>query len=250
MEINGRRVTRGGRAGNPSAGRVPAWYSIVMRCERMTSYRFRIALALILAAAALSACGGPTSETPAPAPSETSAPPATEPMVTEPPVAEATPTLPAGPSFDATTYRNETSGFEFDYPAGWYVGPIEQYSRGGITAFTSWERPTDVFPDETPPGETRFDATVQLWDPKGDLQAFVEQRMMAWDASGIVVASEEAWTLNDGRTARAFVVTGSDGAQAYFFFTTIGEDYLVLSGWGDLALLAEVAHTVRPLTTP
>jgi hypothetical protein len=214
----------------------------------MTSYRLRIVLPVILAAAALAGCAGPTAETPAPLPTETYAPPVTQPPATEPPVAEATSTVPAGPSFEVATYRNETSGFEFDYPAGWYVGPDQQYSRGGITPFTSWERPIDVLPDVTPPGETRFDATVQLWDPKGDLEAFVAQRMMAWDASGIVVASEESWTLSDGRPARAFVVTASDGAQGYFFFTTIGEDYLVLSGSGDLALLAEIAHTVRPLS--
>jgi len=41
-------------------------------------------------------------------------------------------------------------------------------------------------------------------------------------------------------------VHGSDGAQGYFFFTTIGERYLVLSGDGDLALLAGIARAVRP----
>ncbi|HLB65140.1 MAG TPA: hypothetical protein VJJ46_09875 [Anaerolineales bacterium] len=216
----------------------------------MVSYRFRSVLLVILAAAVLSACSGsgtvPTAEPTLVA----TEPPATEPMATEPPVAEPTPTLPTGPSFETTTYRDETSGFEFDYPAGWFVGPIEQYSRGGITAFTSWERPTDVFPDETPPGETRLDATVQLWDPQGNLQAFVEQRMTAWEASGIGVLSQEEWTLSDGRLARSFAVAGADGAQGYFFFTTIGDNYLVLSGSGDLALLAEIAHTVRPLSAP
>jgi hypothetical protein len=56
--------------------------------------------------------------------------------------------------------------------------------------------------------------------------------------------------LSDGRPARAFVVAGSDGAQGYFFFTTLGDNYLVLSGSGDLDLLAEIARTVRPLTAP
>ena len=45
----------------------------------------------------------------------------------------------------------------------------------------------------------------------------------------------------------ALVVQGVDGAQAFFFFTTIGDKYLVLSGEGDLDLLAEIARTVRPL---
>ena len=94
-----------------------------------------------------------------------------------------------------------------------------------------------------------MDVTVQLWDPKGDLPAFINQRMLAWEASGIAIAAEESWTLSDSRPARAFVVSGADGAQAYFFFTTIGDDYLVLSGSGDLALLAEIAHTVRPISS-
>jgi hypothetical protein len=40
-------------------------------------------------------------------------------------------------------------------------------------------------------------------------------------------------------------VEGSNGAQGYFFFTTVGDDYLALRGRGDLALLAEIAGTVR-----
>jgi hypothetical protein len=156
------------------------------------------------------------------------------------------PTAVSGPSFEAAAYRYAVAGFEFDYPAGWAVGPIEQQSRGGITAFTSWERPTDVLPNETPAGETRMDAVVQLWDPKGDLEAFVEQRSTAWDASGIAVTPQEEWTLADGRPAKSFLLQASNGAQSYVFFTTLGDKYLVLSGEGDLALLAEIAHTVRP----
>jgi hypothetical protein len=173
----------------------------------------------------------------------TAAPPAatSEPTVAAP-SAMAVPAL----SFEAATYRNVSAGFEFDYPAGWAVGPDEQYSRGGITAFSSWARPTDAFPGATPPGETRLDVTVQLWDPKGDLKAFLDQRQSAWDGSGISVISQERWNLADGREAAAFVVQGSDGAQGFFFFTTIGDRYLVLSGDGTLALLAEIAHTVRP----
>ncbi len=212
----------------------------------MRTYRFRIVLLALLAAAALSACAGPSTA----APTAELTPLATGPAATEAPLPEPTATTPAGPSFEAETYRDETSGFEFDHPAGWFVGPVEQQSRGGITAFTSWERPTDVLPGETPEGETRLDVTVQLWDPQNDLEAFVEQRLLAWDASGIAVPSDETWSLSDGRAARAFLVVGPDGAPAFFFFTTVGENYLVLSGSGNVDLLAEIAHTVRPLTTP
>jgi hypothetical protein len=173
-----------------------------------------------------------------------SAPPAGAPP-TELPTVEAT----APPAPDRSVYQDPSAGIEFEYPSTWVVGPVQQYSRGGITAFTSWDRLADVLPDATPPGGTRMDVTVQLWDPTGDLEAFLAQRHLAWDASGITVLAEDRWTLDDGRPAVSFVVEGIDGEQAHFFFTTIGDRYLVLSGNGDLALLAEIAHTVRPVPT-
>lgn len=170
-------------------------------------------------------------------------------LTAEAPVATETqpePTAVPGPSFESLTYSDAVAGFEFDYPAGWAVGPVEQQSRAGITAFTSWDRPTDVLPDATPPGGTRMDVVVQLWDPGGDLEAFVAQRMTAWAGSGITVTPQDEWNLVDGRLAKAFVLHGSEGAQGFVFLTTLGDKYLVLSGEGDLALLAEIAHTVRP----
>jgi hypothetical protein len=162
---------------------------------------------------------------------------------TSAPAATAQPTA----SFEAATYRDASAAFEFAYPVSWTVGPVEQHSRGGITAFSSWSRPTDVLPGPTPAGETRMDATVQLWEPTNDLAAFLGQREAAWDGSGITIVTEERWVLSDGRPAAAFVVEGSDGSQGFFFFTTLNDKYLVLSGEGDLALLAEIARTVRPI---
>lgn len=167
---------------------------------------------------------------------------AIEPTATQPP-----PTLPPGPAFEPATYTDKVAGFEFDYPVGWTVGPVEQYSRGGITAFTSWKRPSDVLPDVTPPGGTRLDVVVQLWDPKGDLAAFVKQRKLAWDASGTPADPQEEWTLSDGRAARSFLVHGADESMSYVFVTTLGEKYLTISGYGDLSQLAAIAHTVRPI---
>ncbi len=111
----------------------------------------------------------------------------------------------AGPSFEATTYRDETAGYAFDHPVDWTVGPVEQHSRGGITAFTSWERTADVLPDATPAGETRMDVVVQLWDPKGDLEAFVAQRSLAWDASGIAATLQEKWSSGGRPTGRGLL---------------------------------------------
>jgi hypothetical protein len=155
------------------------------------------------------------------------------------------PTITPGPSFELATYQDDIAGFALDYPADWIVGPSQEESRGRLTAFTSWTRPADVLPDETPPGETRMDAVVHAWDPKGDLEAFITQRQAAWQASEIAVVDEKRWSLEDGRMAASFVVEGSNGAQGYFFFTTVGDDYLALRGRGDLALLAEIAGTVR-----
>lgn len=171
--------------------------------------------------------GSPTSEpTPLPAPSETPAP---------------------APSFDATTYRDEAAGFTFDYPAGWTTDGGEQQSRGSYVQFYSWNWQPGEAIDPLPAGGTVLTVTNQLWDPKNDLEAFIEQRKMAWEASGIKITSEERLTLAGDRPAAEFTVQAVDGAQAYFLLTTNGDEYLVFSGNGDLTLLAEIAHTLRPI---
>lgn len=191
----------------------------------------RLSMLLIIAGLLLAACGGVGGDADPPpvavavtptivvsAPEPTSAPaPASEPV-----------------SFEAATYRNDAAGFEFDYPAEWV--PDEQVfgERGSGVQFT-------------PPGETSLSVMVLLWDPKNDLDAFVEQRKTGWSASGATILSEEELTLEGGRRAASFVVEGVDGVEAYFMLATLGEDYLLLSGSGDLDLLAEIARTVRPL---
>ena len=74
---------------------------------------------------------------------------------------------------------------------------------------------------------------VQLWDPKADLSAFVEQQKAAWDASGIEIVSEADVTLASGQPAKEFVTVASDGSSGYFLFSVVGEDYLTASGSGD-----------------
>ena len=151
------------------------------------------------------------------------------------------------PPFEAITYRDEASGFEFDYPAGWAFDGGEGGSRGSYVQFYSWDwNPGDPI-DPLPVGETILSVTNQLWDPKNDLEAFINQRKLAWDASAISILSEERLTLAGDRSAAEFTVQAVDGAQAYFLLTTNGENYLVLSGSGDLNLLSEVAQTLRPI---
>jgi hypothetical protein len=151
------------------------------------------------------------------------------------------------PAFEAVTYRDETAGFEFDYPAGWAIDAGEEYSRGSNVQFFSWDwKPGDPI-DPLLPGRTVLSVTLQDWDPKNDLEAFIDQRKLAWDSSGISIITEERPLLSGDRPAAQYTVQGVDGAQAYFLFTTLGEQYLSFSGSGELALLAEIAHTLRPL---
>jgi len=89
--------------------------------------------------------------------------------------------------------------------------------------------------------------TVQLWDPKNDLQTFTDQRKLAWDSSGISILSEERLLLSGDLPAAQFTVQGTDGVQAYFLLTKIGEQYLVFSGSVDLNQLAESTRTVRTI---
>lgn len=166
-----------------------------------------------------------------------------EPTETPPP----TETSILQPAFEAMTYRDDEAGFEFDYPAGWAFDPGEHQSRGYYVQFYSWDwKPGDPI-DPLPAGGTILSVTVQRWDPKNDLEAFVNQRKLAWGASGISILSEERLTLAGDRPSAQFTVQGVDGSQAFFLLTTNGENYLVLSGDGDLGLLADIAHTLRPI---
>jgi hypothetical protein len=182
------------------------------------------------------------------APTEAPTLPVADTAVPQPsPTSEAAPTEAPALSFEPATFQHDIAGFAFEYPASWMVEKdVTGGSRGSVSQLTSWQHPPGGI-TEVPAEGTVLDVTVQLWDPKGDLEAFLGQRRGAWEASGITVVEEKHWTLEeDGRPAASFVVQGSDGAQAYFFFMTLGDDYLVLSGSGDLALLAEIAGTVRP----
>jgi len=158
--------------------------------------------------------------------------------------------VPAAPtlSFDTATYRDETAGFELDYPAGWALDGGERHSRGYFVQFYSWSwRPGEAV-ESIPPGETVLSLTVNDWDPKNDLEAYLDQRRLAWDASGIVVLTEERVTLSGGWPAAQFTVQGLDGTRGFFLFTTAGEQYLTLSGSGDLSLLADIANTLRRIS--
>ena len=165
----------------------------------------------------------------------------TNPPVTPEPTEAPAPTKaelpkPTSISFDSAVYRDEVSGFELQYPSSWILPEGgELGSRGSVMQLSE-------------AGELRLDIVVLQWDPKNDLNAFVDARKQAWSASGFTLMTEEQITLQDGRPAASFELKTPEGDQAFFFFTSLGDRYLQLSGGGDLALLAQISRTVRLLS--
>lgn len=215
-----------------------------------TAYRAIIPVLMFV----LVACGAPGSAEPttaatalptiAPTIASTVAPtPETASEPTTAPVATAPVTGTAQLSFTPATYTDESAGFALDYPAEWTLDPSSQVGvRGGQALLLSPGTTLETLAD----GGTRVSITTYMWDPKNDLDAYVDQRKVAWDASGFAITREEQWQLADGRTAYVFVVQTPE-EPTFTLFTTIGEDYLQVSGDGDLALAEEIARTLRPL---
>jgi hypothetical protein len=163
----------------------------------------------------------------------TDIPAATLPVVTET-------SLPLINSFQDPTY-----GFTFDYPNGWALDTVSLGSRAPTSyQLTSWEHEPGMV-NEVLRGESILNITIQLWDPKNDLDAFVENRQIAWEASGFGLISTDDILLANGKPAKVFITTTLDGSEGYFLFTTLGNDYLVVSGSGDLELLDLVARSIR-----
>jgi hypothetical protein len=189
---------------------------------------------------------------PAPVITEAPALPATiapeETAATELP-AEPTAAIPSGKlpaaSFESQTYINDTVGFALDYPAGWTVNEMVVGSRGSQVQFLSSPELADA--SVLPEGAARVSATVYQWDPKNDLAAFIANQKSAWDASGFTILAEEPLTLELGLPATQFTLQTPE-ATSIFLITAIGDQYLVLSGEGNLELVKEIVQRVRPIS--
>ncbi len=204
---------------------------------------------------ALAACSSPDSAEPPTAPTSvptaivvsaatTTVPAAETPtsvITTEPtvvPIAE-----PVQLSFVPATYTDENAGIALDYPVEWTIDPSSQVGiRGGQALLLSPGSTVDTLADDG----TRVSIITYSWDPKNDLDAYVAQRKIAWDASGFAIIEEAQWQLTDGRPAYSFVVKTPE-QPTFTVFTTVGQDYLQLSGDGDSTLVEEIARTLRPL---
>jgi hypothetical protein len=141
------------------------------------------------------------------------------------------------------TYQDDFHGFALDYPSSWSRMKLQNGERGSITAIASWNMSSENM-DSTPTGETRLDISVLQWEPL-NLEVFILQRKTAWDASGMMVRSEEEQTLQGGLPVVEFQVTGMGGEDAYFLFAVIGERFIALSGTGDIELMKDIGRTLR-----
>lgn len=172
--------------------------------------------------------------------------------VNEQPVESTIPALPTEtatttrtPAISLTTYQDTASGFSFDYPTGWMLDKIVLGTRAPVGyQITSWSHDPGLI-SEVPADGTIIDIAVQQWDPKGDLMAFVESRKQAWDASGITITKTEDITLGNNMPAKIFFIQGTDGSEGYFLISTLGDNYLVVSGNGDLQQIDLIARSIR-----
>lgn len=148
-------------------------------------------------------------------------------------------------SFASQTYVNESVGFALDYPSHWVIKESIVGDRGSQYLFLS--KPEIVDLPEVPAGETRVAVNVYQWDPKNDLAAFVESRKTGWEASGFTIVAQEPLTLDLGLAAVKFTVQTSDGLTVPFLFAAINDQYVSISGEGDLTLVAEIMQRLRPI---
>lgn len=172
-------------------------------------------------------------------------PPTQEPAATldptEPPV---NPKLPA-PSFESQTYINQEVGFALDYPVGWTVTETVVGDRGKQIQFLSAPELADV--SILPENAARLTAVVYQWDPKNDLAAYVATRKTAWEDSGFTIVEEIPLVLDLGLNAVQFEIKTPDSSSVVLI-TALGDQYLVLSGEGNLPLVKEIVQRLRPIS--
>jgi len=196
---------------------------------------------LVLTLAACSAPATPTSSTEAPSVSVENNMPVPDEVVTE--------TVVEGkiraPSFESQTYINESVGFALEYPAQWTVTEAVVGDRGTETLLLSTPEIADQA--TVPPGATRVAIQVNQWDPKNALAEYVDTRKAAWESSGFTVVNEEHVTLDLGLAAVRFSVQSPDGIPVEYLIAAIGDQYVTISGEGDLELVKEMMRYLRPI---
>ena len=80
-----------------------------------------------------------------------------------------------------------------------------------------------------------------IWKP------YVAHQKTAWEASGFAILEEEQSTRELGLQVEQFVVQSPE-KETVFLITALKDQYLVLSGEGDLELVKEIVNRVRPIS--
>lgn len=141
-------------------------------------------------------------------------------------------------SFEAATYWNDVLGFAFDYPARWIPSDLVTIGdRADQVEFTA------------PEGQV-LSLVLYRWDPVGDLQAYLDHRKSAWDASGTTVLVEESLILAGGWPCTTLILQNQDGSWWYVGYLPVGDRYLEFSSSAGYDLLRAIISTVRPVTAP
>ena len=172
-------------------------------------------------------------------------PPTQEPAATlDPTEAPVNRKLPA-PSYESQTYVNQDVGFALDYPVGWTVTETVVGDRGKQIQFLSAPELADV--SILPENAARLTAVVYQWDPKNDLAAYLATRKTAWENSGFTIVEELPLVLDLGLNAVQFEIKTPDSSSVVLI-TALGDQYLVLSGEGNLPLVKEIVQRLRPIS--
>lgn len=144
-------------------------------------------------------------------------------------------------------FVHTNAGFELAFPAGWIADePIDDGNGGSFAMLTSWEREPGSLVLETPPGESSFVITVISGTPAEDLEAYVAQRMATWESFGQTPAAHEEWLL-EGDLPAVFFLFEIEDQDFTYLITSLGDQYLVISGSGDLDQMRSIASSLRKI---
>lgn len=157
---------------------------------------------------------------------------------------QATKTAEPGLSYDSSTYTDEMAWIAMDYPQDW---SIQQSTQVGERGWQGGLFSPGSSIESLAGGGSRVMITLYSWDPAGDIEAYTAQRKLAWEASGFKILDEVTNFLPDDRAVVTFLVVTSEGEKVVFAFLTTGDDYLEVSGQGDLPLCQEIIGTLRPI---
>lgn len=159
------------------------------------------------------------------------------PLITEPAPVET-----IEPEKFPAVYLDSAAGIQIFFPGDWSISPDQVLGeRGSQTALLSPGSSLETLAE----GGSRVVLVTYIWDPKNDLDAFVYQRKIAWEASGFSILKKETRDLGSDRRLVIFDIETAEMAKVLFAFTNSGENYLQISGDGDLDLCREILYSIE-----